>query len=184
MRRIKKTKIIATLGPSTSSRDSIEMLIKEEVYNYANKPLIIGKTDEHNNPLIPGYGELTADDLSKIIFNRYAPRLGVESDNNKINPILKSKLESKPILHSNEQESIAAMFHKTMIDVYTLVNTSPKETCGIIDKRCSYNAELHTPPGSPPSSADVMTSFGFKQYSPPATETCKTLTKSVRLCNC
>ena len=29
MRRIKKTKIIATLGPSTSSRDSIEMLIKE-----------------------------------------------------------------------------------------------------------------------------------------------------------
>ena len=31
MRRIKKTKIIATLGPSTSSRDSIEMLIKEGV---------------------------------------------------------------------------------------------------------------------------------------------------------
>ena len=29
MRRIKKTKIIATLGPSTSSKDSIEMLIKE-----------------------------------------------------------------------------------------------------------------------------------------------------------
>ena len=68
-------------------RSFIEMLIKEEVYNYANKPLIIGKTDEHNNPLIPGYGELTADDLSKIIFNRYAPRLGVESDNNKINII-------------------------------------------------------------------------------------------------
>ena len=68
-------------------RSFIEMLIKEEVYNYANKPLIIGKTDEHNNPLIPGYGELTADDLSKIIFNRYASRLGVESDNNKINII-------------------------------------------------------------------------------------------------
>ena len=29
MRRIKKTKIIATLGPSSSSRDNIEMLIKE-----------------------------------------------------------------------------------------------------------------------------------------------------------
>ena len=29
MRRIKKTKIIATLGPSTSSEESIEMLIKE-----------------------------------------------------------------------------------------------------------------------------------------------------------
>ena len=31
MRRIKKTKIIATLGPSTSSKESIEMLIKEGV---------------------------------------------------------------------------------------------------------------------------------------------------------
>jgi indolepyruvate ferredoxin oxidoreductase len=68
-------------------RSFVEMLIKEEVYNYANKPLIIGKTDEHNNPLIPGYGELTADDLSKIIFKRYASRLEVESDNNKINII-------------------------------------------------------------------------------------------------
>ena len=43
------------------------MLIKEEVYNYQNKPLIVGKSDEHNDSLIPGYGELTADDLSKII---------------------------------------------------------------------------------------------------------------------
>ena len=63
------------------------MLIKEEVYNYQNKPLIVGKSDEHNDLLIPGYGELTADDLSKIIFNRYESRLGVESDNNKINII-------------------------------------------------------------------------------------------------
>ncbi|MBT6224788.1 MAG: pyruvate kinase, partial [Cryomorphaceae bacterium] len=31
MKRIKKTKIIATLGPSTSSADCIEKLIKEGV---------------------------------------------------------------------------------------------------------------------------------------------------------
>ena len=35
MRRIKKTKIIATLGPSSSSRDNIEMLIKELRDNYS-----------------------------------------------------------------------------------------------------------------------------------------------------
>ena len=68
-------------------RSFIEMLIKEEIYNYSNKPIIIGKNDEHNKPLIPGYGELTADDLSKIFFKRYAAKFGVESDNNKINII-------------------------------------------------------------------------------------------------
>ena len=68
-------------------RSFIEMLIKEEIYNYANKPKIIGKNDEHNKPLIPGYGELTADDLSKIFFKRYASRFGVESDNKKIDII-------------------------------------------------------------------------------------------------
>ena len=48
------------------------MLIKEEIYNYPNKPLIVGKNDENNQSLVPGYGELTADDLSRIIFNRYS----------------------------------------------------------------------------------------------------------------
>ena len=65
-------------------RSFIEMLIKEEVYNYPNKPLIVGKNDENNQSLVPGYGELTADDLSRIIFNRYSQKIGVESNNNKI----------------------------------------------------------------------------------------------------
>jgi indolepyruvate ferredoxin oxidoreductase len=68
-------------------RSFIEMLIKEEIYNYSNKPIIVGKNDENNKPLIPGYGELTADDLSKILFKRYSSRLGVESNNKKINII-------------------------------------------------------------------------------------------------
>ena len=59
-------------------------MIKEEVYNYPNKPLIVGKNDENNQSLVPGYGELTADDLSRIIFNRFSQKIGVESDNNKI----------------------------------------------------------------------------------------------------
>ena len=65
-------------------RSFIEMLIKEEIYNKPNRPIIIGKKDELNQPLIPGYGELTADDLSKIFFQRYAERLGVENPNKKI----------------------------------------------------------------------------------------------------
>jgi indolepyruvate ferredoxin oxidoreductase len=65
-------------------RSFIEMLLKEEIYNYQSKPLIVGKTDENNRDLVPGYGELTADDVAKILFNRYHSRLGLESSNEKI----------------------------------------------------------------------------------------------------
>ena len=65
-------------------RSFIEMLVKEEIYNKPNRPIIIGKKDELNMPLIPGYGELTADDLAKIFFKRYAEKLGIENPNKKI----------------------------------------------------------------------------------------------------
>ena len=65
-------------------RSFIEMLIKEEMYNKPNRPIIIGKKDELNLPLIPGYGELTADDLAKIFFKRFSEKLGVENPNRKI----------------------------------------------------------------------------------------------------
>jgi len=66
-------------------RSFIEMLIKEEMYNYPNKPTIIGKYDEDNKHLVPGYGELTADHLAKILFDRYSKKMSIESTNNKIN---------------------------------------------------------------------------------------------------
>lgn len=65
-------------------RSFIEMLLKEEIYNHRSKPLIVGKTDENNQDLVPGYGELTADDIAKILFERYHSRFGIESSNEKI----------------------------------------------------------------------------------------------------
>ena len=66
-------------------RSFIEMLLKEEMYNNPDKPIILGKLDENNNPLIPGYGELTADVISRIIFNRYSKKFNVDTPNTKIN---------------------------------------------------------------------------------------------------
>jgi indolepyruvate ferredoxin oxidoreductase len=66
-------------------RSFIEMLIKEEMFNYPNKPLIIGKLDENNNHLVPGYGELTADYLAKLLFKRYSKLINADSPNTKIN---------------------------------------------------------------------------------------------------
>jgi len=66
-------------------RSFIEMLVKEEMYNHPNKPVIVGKFDEHNKNLIPGYGELTADSLIKILFKRYSQKLNIDSPNTKIN---------------------------------------------------------------------------------------------------
>tara|TARA_B100000809_G_scaffold173904_1_gene171158 strand:- start:1276 stop:4803 length:3528 start_codon:yes stop_codon:yes gene_type:complete len=66
-------------------RSFIEMLVKEEMYNHSNKPIIVGKYDKNNKNLIPGYGELTADHLAKILFNRYSKKMNIESTNTKIN---------------------------------------------------------------------------------------------------
>jgi len=66
-------------------RSFIEMLIKEEMFNYPNKPLIVGKLDENNNHLVPGYGELTADHLAKLLFKRYSKLINADSPNTKIN---------------------------------------------------------------------------------------------------
>ena len=66
-------------------RSFIEMLIKEEMYNYPSKPIIVGKYDENNKHLVPGYGELTADYLAKILFDRYSKKINIESTNTKIN---------------------------------------------------------------------------------------------------
>tara|TARA_Y100000389_G_scaffold106546_1_gene103506 strand:- start:89 stop:3613 length:3525 start_codon:yes stop_codon:yes gene_type:complete len=66
-------------------RSFIEMLIKEEMFNYPIKPLIIGKLDENNNHLVPGYGELTADHLAKLLFKRYSKLINADSPNTKIN---------------------------------------------------------------------------------------------------
>ena len=65
-------------------RSFIEMLLKEIMYNKPNKPIIVGKCDENNNELIPSYGELTADTVSKIVFKRYSEKLNIDTPNTRI----------------------------------------------------------------------------------------------------
>ncbi len=66
-------------------RSFIEMQLKEQMYNKAQKPMIVGKLDENGNDLIPGYGELTADVIARILFTRYKEKLNISHSNDKIN---------------------------------------------------------------------------------------------------
>ena len=93
-----------------------------------------------------------------------------------------SKLKKE--LYINGQQSIESVFHDTLCDIQTMLSKSPKKINGIIDKRCIYTTDLHTPPESPLSSADVMTSFGFKHFASSSTETCHSFTKSASSCGC
>ena len=47
--------------------------------------MIVGKLDENGNDLIPGYGELTADVIARILFTRYKEKLNISHSNDKIN---------------------------------------------------------------------------------------------------
>ncbi|MDX1649626.1 MAG: hypothetical protein R3263_07210, partial [Myxococcota bacterium] len=55
---------------------NIESLVKDALYHHAHHPLVIGKTDERDRPLLPGHGGLGADDLLPALRRRLAPRLG------------------------------------------------------------------------------------------------------------
>ncbi len=53
----------------------IESLVKDALYNQAEHPLVVGKTDERERPLVPGHGSLSADELVPVLRGRLAPRL-------------------------------------------------------------------------------------------------------------
>jgi indolepyruvate ferredoxin oxidoreductase len=55
---------------------NIESLVKDALYNQVERPLVIGKHDEHELPLIAGHGALAADDLLPALRRRLAPKLG------------------------------------------------------------------------------------------------------------
>jgi indolepyruvate ferredoxin oxidoreductase len=55
---------------------NIESLVKDALYNQAERPLVIGKHDENEERLIRGHGALTADDLLPALRRRLAPVLG------------------------------------------------------------------------------------------------------------
>ncbi|MAG31476.1 MAG: hypothetical protein CL908_11380 [Deltaproteobacteria bacterium] len=57
-------------------RPDIESLIKDALYDLAQRPRIVGKADESGDMLVPGYGALDADVLIPVIRKRLASRLG------------------------------------------------------------------------------------------------------------
>ncbi|HKA15944.1 MAG TPA: indolepyruvate ferredoxin oxidoreductase family protein [Myxococcota bacterium] len=56
---------------------NIEGLIKDALYGLADRPLVVGKTDELGEPLVPGHGALDADILVPILRGRIEARVGV-----------------------------------------------------------------------------------------------------------
>jgi indolepyruvate ferredoxin oxidoreductase len=59
-------------------RSFLELLIRDALYNAPHRPRIVGKRDERDILLVPGYGELDADAIAPILASRLAARLSAE----------------------------------------------------------------------------------------------------------
>lgn len=62
-------------------RSFIETFIREALYSMVDRPRIIGKRDEQDQPFVPGYGEMDADVIARLITRRLKGRLDAESIN-------------------------------------------------------------------------------------------------------
>jgi indolepyruvate ferredoxin oxidoreductase len=60
-------------------RSFVEMLVRDVLYNDAAHPLVVGKRDEHGQPLVPADGELDADRIAQIVASRLERKLQLES---------------------------------------------------------------------------------------------------------
>jgi len=54
---------------------NLESLIKDALYALPDRPRVVGKTDERDGPLLPGYGGLDADAIAPALARRLAQRL-------------------------------------------------------------------------------------------------------------
>jgi indolepyruvate ferredoxin oxidoreductase len=54
---------------------NLESLVKDALYNHAQRPLVTGKYDERNERLLPAYGSLSADDIIPALRRRLGRRL-------------------------------------------------------------------------------------------------------------
>ncbi len=54
---------------------NIESLVKDALYAVTERPVIVGKTDERDQPLLPGWGGLDADTIIPVLRSRLARRL-------------------------------------------------------------------------------------------------------------
>ncbi len=54
---------------------NIETLVKDALYAVPDRPLVVGKFDDQDRPLFPGYGSLTADSIAPLLRRRLEPSL-------------------------------------------------------------------------------------------------------------
>ncbi len=57
---------------------NIESLIKDALYALTERPVVVGKHDEHEQPLVPFHGSLDADALAPVLRRRIEARVGVK----------------------------------------------------------------------------------------------------------
>jgi indolepyruvate ferredoxin oxidoreductase len=60
-------------------RPFLEMFAKNVLYGVANAPRIVGKQDEEEKELLPGYGEFESDTIGRALTSRLARKSRVES---------------------------------------------------------------------------------------------------------
>src|SRR5690606_37967660 len=51
-------------------RPFLELFVKDILYGEAERPRVLGKTDEHGAPLLPAHGELSADQIARALVQR------------------------------------------------------------------------------------------------------------------
>ncbi len=56
-----------------------ELLIRDVLYNQAERPRVVGKRDEQGRPLVPADGELDADAIARIVGERLERRVPLDS---------------------------------------------------------------------------------------------------------
>lgn len=55
---------------------NVETLVKDALYSLPNRPTVVGKFDDHDQVLFPGYGMLVADGIAPRLRSRLAPKIG------------------------------------------------------------------------------------------------------------
>ena len=59
-------------------RSFIELFLRNALYGKANAPRIVGKRDELNGILVPGYGELDTDRIRQVLRTRLSARISAD----------------------------------------------------------------------------------------------------------
>ena len=55
---------------------TVELQVKDALYNASHHPAVVGRNDESGNPLIPSRGSLASDDIVSALRVRLEPRIG------------------------------------------------------------------------------------------------------------